>query len=194
MKIVTVLGSPRKNGCTAAVLAVLEAALAQEHAVERINVVDYNVGGCRSCYACQRVPDRPGCAVQDDVPALLEKLLAADAVVLGTPIYGWTYPAQLKALLDREFSLVKQSPTGMHSLCAGKRSVLVMTCAWPAERSTDLLTAAFPRQCDYLGCECGGTFAFGGCFSPEAMPARAEARLAEMIAAVVGQPVVAPVA
>ncbi|MHB0878731.1 MAG: flavodoxin family protein [Anaerolineae bacterium] len=190
MKVVTILGSPRKNGNTAAILGRLEQAIAAEHEVERINVVDYHVGGCRSCYACQRVPDRPGCVQKDDGAALLDRLVAADVVVLASPVYGWSFPAQLKALCDREFCLVKQLGGGCyHSLVAGKRAILIATCAGDAEGNADLMRTMFERQSCYLGCEVVGAYVFGGCYDPAEVAARAAGAVAEMVAAIAGLPV-----
>ena len=47
MKITTILGSPRKQGNTAAVLNHFEALVTPAHPVERVNLVDYSVKGCR---------------------------------------------------------------------------------------------------------------------------------------------------
>ncbi len=43
MKIVTILGSPRQRGNTAAVLQAFETLVAPQHQVERINITDYRV-------------------------------------------------------------------------------------------------------------------------------------------------------
>ena len=112
MNVITVLGSPRRHGNTAAALTAFETLAGQTHHVERINLPDFRVEGCLGCYACQRHPDQPGCAQRDDGNALLQRLLDADLIVYASPVYGWSYPAQAKALIDRHFCLVKWQPDG----------------------------------------------------------------------------------
>ena len=45
MKIITILGSPRKKGNTAKVLSMFEDNVEKNHQVERINITQYKVGG-----------------------------------------------------------------------------------------------------------------------------------------------------
>jgi multimeric flavodoxin WrbA len=45
MKIITILGSPRKKGNTAKVLSMFEDKIEKKHEVERINITQYKVGG-----------------------------------------------------------------------------------------------------------------------------------------------------
>ena len=59
MKVMTILGSPRRNGNTAKVLGQFESMISNGHEVERIDIVDSNVKGCVGCYACQQKPDEP---------------------------------------------------------------------------------------------------------------------------------------
>src|SRR5262249_23303028 len=59
--------------------------------------------------------------------ALVEEFLAADAVVIGTPMYNFTVPTQLKAWIDRiaqagrTFRYTEQGPVG---LAGGKKVVI----------------------------------------------------------------------
>ena len=61
MKIITILGSPKKKGNTATVLSMFEDKVGKNHEVERININQYNVGGCLGCYKCQERKGEPGC-------------------------------------------------------------------------------------------------------------------------------------
>ena len=58
MKILTILGSPRRKGNTAAVLAKFEEMAKGEHSVDRINIVDYDVRGCLGCDFVLQKPGR----------------------------------------------------------------------------------------------------------------------------------------
>jgi len=66
MKIITILGSPKKKGNTAKVLSMFEDKVENNHEVERINVTNYNVGGCLGCYKCQERKGEPDCVQKDD--------------------------------------------------------------------------------------------------------------------------------
>ena len=54
MRIFTLLGSPRRHGNTARALQWVEEQLrADGHDVDHVNILDYNVGGCRECLGCK---------------------------------------------------------------------------------------------------------------------------------------------
>lgn len=111
--IVILVGSMRKGGNTD-LLAQAFADGAREHnTVEIISVADYKVHpciGCNSCFA------REGgqCFQNDDMSAVYEKLKMADIVVAASPVYFYGISAELKAVVDRlhtpmrnEFSIKK---------------------------------------------------------------------------------------
>lgn len=69
------------------------------HNVEKINVGAKKIGYCRACYYCR---DHKGvCAIKDDMAEVLEKMLAADVIVMASPVYFYSVDAQMKALIDR---------------------------------------------------------------------------------------------
>jgi len=125
MHILTILGSPRKHGNTAAVLAQFENLASAQHTIERINITDWTVRGCLGCNTCQRTLDEPGCCQRDDGVALLERILAADLVVYASPVYSWGLTAQLKALFDRHYCLVKWD-ANEKALMEGRRAMLLV--------------------------------------------------------------------
>ena len=66
MRIVTVLGSPRRHGNTAKALEWVEDQFrADGHEVDHVNILDYNVGGCRECLVCKKGGTEL-CVVEDD--------------------------------------------------------------------------------------------------------------------------------
>ncbi len=164
MRVVTILGSPRKRGHTAAVLAAFEGLIGPTHQVERIDIADYRVEGCLGCDTCQKALDEPGCVQKDDAPALIRRLLAADLVVYASPVYCWGFPGPMKALLDRHYCLVKwQRDEVVQALMAGRRVALLATCGGTAEENVDLMQATFDRQAEYLRAEVVGHYVLGEC-------------------------------
>ena len=174
MKIVTVLGSPRKRGNTAAVLAAFESQVAREREIDRINITDYRVKGCRGCDHCFSVLDEPGCAQRDDAVQLLRRILAADLVVYASPVYCWSFPAELKALLDRHYCLVKwRNGEIAASLASGKRAALLVTCGGGAGDNADLIQVMFDREIEYLGGVVAGKYVVDNCGTPAELGKRA---------------------
>lgn len=171
MKILTILGSPRPRGNTAAVLACFEALMRAEHPVERINIVDYEIRGCLGCDGCQEVLDRPGCVQEDGLQEVMPRILAADLVVYAAPVYVWAFPAQMKALLDRHYCLTKYD-AGL-ALLRSKRVMLLATCGGDAAGNFDLMQQMFAREADYLECVVAGSFVVDNCSSPAALGERA---------------------
>jgi len=99
MNIVYISGSPRKRSNTD---YLLNRILSRTDG-EFIKLTDYAIEPCRSCWACRE----NGCCVIDDgmETVVIPKLLNADAIVVGTPVYFNNVTAQLKAFIDRTWSI-----------------------------------------------------------------------------------------
>jgi multimeric flavodoxin WrbA len=102
MKVVAFNGSPRKDGNTAIligkVLTVLEA---QGIETETIQVGGQPIRGCIACYQCFENKDRH-CAVKKDMlNDCIDRMLAADGIILGSPTYFACMTPETKALIDR---------------------------------------------------------------------------------------------
>jgi multimeric flavodoxin WrbA len=103
MKILGLSCSPRENGNTVAMLNhALEAAKAEGAEVELYSVAGKEIRGCEGCWSCTKTGK---CKIKDDVPALFGKMLAADGIIIGTPVYFWGMTSQTKAIIDRTISL-----------------------------------------------------------------------------------------
>ena len=100
MKILVLVGSPRKGGNTDLLARSFAEGAGQRHSVEIVSVAEYQVRPCIGCEACKR---REGntCFQQDDMPAIYAKFAEADMVVAASPVYFYGISAQLKALIDR---------------------------------------------------------------------------------------------
>jgi multimeric flavodoxin WrbA len=143
MKILTIMGSPKKNGKTAAALKCFEENMrANGNDVERVNITDYKINGCLGCYACMAKKDESGCIQKDDALSVFEKMEAADTIVIASPLYSFDLTAQLKPIVDRCFSLSNTT------ILNGKRMALLITCAGQVENNTDLVQEFFRRAFD----------------------------------------------
>lgn len=103
MKTVIVNASPRKNWNTAQLLKEAQKGAESVGAeTEYIDLYDYTFTGCRSCLACKRTgAERNRCYWKDDLTPLIDRILAADAVIIGSPIYFGQPTAAFRALWER---------------------------------------------------------------------------------------------
>jgi multimeric flavodoxin WrbA len=102
VKIVGILGSPRKNGASARLFNTFASevkALAPGSDVEPVCLADMKVLACTGCDVCLK-GDCP-LDKEDDYPKIVGKLVAADAIVVASPVYFFNVPGILKNFIDR---------------------------------------------------------------------------------------------
>jgi multimeric flavodoxin WrbA len=102
MKAVAINGSPRPGGNTEILLKkVLEPLEAAGWDTEVLRIGGKAVRGCMACMKC--VEKQNGrCIIENDpINEYLEKMYAADAIILGSPTYFADVTSELKALIDR---------------------------------------------------------------------------------------------
>lgn len=166
MKIIALQGSPNIDGSTA-ILVEEFARGAREagHAVERVDVARLDVRPCTGCVACGY--EGP-CVQRDGMGAVRSSLLAADMIVLATPLYYYGMSAQLKTVVDR-FCSFNASLTARHLKSA------LLTVAWNADDWTfEALAAHYRTLVRYLQMDDCGMVLGRGCGTP-AMTRRSEA-------------------
>ena len=102
MYVLAVNGSPRKGGNTETLLThVIETLGEAGWDTELIQVGAKKIRGCIACFKCFKNKDLR-CSVKNDIfNEVMEKMLKADALILGSPTYFTDVSAELKALLDR---------------------------------------------------------------------------------------------
>ena len=100
-KILAVNGSPRHEGNTAQMLnTVLKICKSAGHETELFQAGGREVRGCLACVACFKT--HPGvCATDDWMNEVYKKMVAADAVILGSPTYFSDLTPEMKAVIDR---------------------------------------------------------------------------------------------
>ena len=154
-KIVFVQGSPRKNGNTRAVTALAMEAARQEGAeVTEIDATElkFKIPGCLGCQKCQQ-SETFVCSIGDQVAQAVATLPEYDVIVLSTPLYWWSYSAQLKIFIDRIYSLSKfREEKGIRSALTGKTLALIATAGGPLEDNLELLERQWKNPADMLGC------------------------------------------
>ncbi len=106
-KVLVISGTPRNGGnserlCEEFAKGAKEAG----NEVELISLRGKEIGFCNACDYCMN-HDRV-CCVKDDVGEILEKMVAADVLVMASPVYYFAVDAQIKALIDRTYCIWDQ--------------------------------------------------------------------------------------
>jgi multimeric flavodoxin WrbA len=97
--VVAVVGSPRAAGNTSYLVDVALDELAHAGlAVEKIMLSEHRVLPCEGHDDCE---DLPACPLDDDAGAILERMYAADGLILATPVYYEDVSGQMKVFIDR---------------------------------------------------------------------------------------------
>jgi multimeric flavodoxin WrbA len=98
-RVLCIAGSPRRNGNSERLLdACIEGAVEAGADVEKLAVAVQNIGACDSCGECGLTGV---CVIFDDMTELYARLEDADALIVASPVYFASVPAQLKAFYDR---------------------------------------------------------------------------------------------
>ena len=135
MRIMAINGSPRKKWNTATLLGkALEGAAGRGAETELVHLYDLDFKGCISCFECKRIGGKNygRCAVKDALHPVLERAAAADALILGTPIYFGAETGEMRSFYERLcFPFLTYTP-GYASLFTRKiKTALVYTMNIP---------------------------------------------------------------
>ena len=102
MKVIAINGSPRKGGNTEFLLKkVLEPIAEAGIETELIQIGGKQVHGCMACYKCMENRDSRCVNKTDIVNECIDKMIEADAIILGSPTYFAGMTSEMKALIDR---------------------------------------------------------------------------------------------
>jgi multimeric flavodoxin WrbA len=102
MKVVAFNGSARKGGNTAILLGyVMRELEAEGIETELVELSGARIHGCLACRECSANKDRRCAQTKDEGNAFIEKMAAADGILLGSPTYVTDVSPEIKALIDR---------------------------------------------------------------------------------------------
>ena len=157
-KILILVGSPRKNGNSAALANAFAEGAGKHNQVETVYVARQEVHPCIGCNACFRHPENR-CFRQDGMTAIYEKLLWADMVVVASPVYFYGISAQMKAVLDRLHNPLRKK-SGV------RRAALLLAAADDTPSVFDPILSQYRAITDYLQLENVGTVLAGSVSNP----------------------------
>jgi multimeric flavodoxin WrbA len=103
--ILVITGSPRKNGnSTILANAFIAGAKTKGHKIMVFEAGRKNIKGCIACDTC--FTKKYGCSLNDDFNEIVPMYEVADIIVFSTPLYAYTFPTQMKAVMEKIYAFV----------------------------------------------------------------------------------------
>ena len=145
MKVIAFNGSPRSNGNTHLMLERALKEIEKEGLdTELIHIKPNQLQACVNCDHCRKT-DSSRCVLPDKLNEWLEKIFAADGILLGSPTYFWGMHPSLKCLIDRVGYIVrgKLRKGGNHGLLFHKVGGAIAVDAYTGSPQTVQAIQAF---------------------------------------------------
>ena len=102
MKVVAFNGSPRPNGNTATIIKLVFAELEKNGIeTELVQVGGVLKQGCTACNFCHKNKTKSCVVTVDPLNDWIDKIMAADGIIFGSPVYFNDVTSEMKALIDR---------------------------------------------------------------------------------------------
>ncbi len=125
MKVTAFNGSARKNGNTALLIGhVLKELEANGVETEHVQLAGKHLKGCIACYKCFKNKDHQCSVKDDDLNVCIEKMLASDGIIIGSPTYFANVSTNTKSLIERS-GMVSRANGNMFARKAGAAVVAV---------------------------------------------------------------------
>jgi multimeric flavodoxin WrbA len=150
MKVLGVVGSPRKEGNTDILVEeALRGAREAGRETSKIFLNDLRISPCQS--VCTEYCERSGeCKIKDDMSPIYNTLYESDPIILGTPVYWYGPSAQLKAFIDRWYAFSNPKQVGRMN---GKSLILISAFEESDSSVADGLVFMMDKIAKYLKCE-----------------------------------------
>ena len=147
-KICILNGSPRANGNTKELIKhFTDGAKEAGCDVVCFDLQTFNIHGCLGC--CRGGTDTANpCVQQDDMSKIYPAYIAADILVLASPMYYWGFSGQLKCAFDRLFAVAELNPNYANPI---KDCILLMAAEGDTEDNFAPVKAAYEGLLHHLG-------------------------------------------
>ena len=150
MKVLGIMGSPRRNGNTETLLeSILEGARSAGAEADRIDLSTARIEECNGCAHCWKGKE---CIKKDDMNIFYQKIADSDVIVFATPVYWYGPTGLMKLFLDRfvYFNCSQNRPK-----VSGKKAILAIPFEEKDPATADAVTLMFRKSFDYLEMELG---------------------------------------
>jgi multimeric flavodoxin WrbA len=163
MKVLGLIGSPREYGNTTKLVnAIIEGAEENGAETKMFNLSSLDINACQGCMSCSL---EGKCIIDDDMQQLYEEIQAADAVVLGSPIYMWGITAQTKLFVDRLVAFL--NPDLSSRLKVPKKLVLAYTQGDPDPNTFKQYFNHLEGLFTFMSFDVQGSIVAAGTYAPE---------------------------
>ena len=141
MKNVLILSSSPRRGGNSDTLCdeFMQGAIESGQRVEKVFLRDKTIHPCTGCGVCSQY--KKPCPQKDDAAEIIGKMLAADVIVMATPVYFYTLCAQMKTLIDRTCA--------RYTEMGGKEFYFILTAA---EESVEMMERTVECFRGFLDC------------------------------------------
>lgn len=124
--ILAIVSSPRQGGNSELLVdEFIAGAKESGHTTAKVALREKKIAPCLACEAC--LNNGGICVQKDDMKEIIEQIIAADVIVLSTPVYYYSISAQLKIMIDRtlagggklknkEFYFIATAADGAHAM------------------------------------------------------------------------------
>lgn len=154
--ILVLTGSPRKGGNSDQLAdAFIAGAQQAGHTVVKYATGDKQIKGCRACNTC--FSKGTACSIPDDFNELAPLVENADMIAFATPLYWFSFPAQLKAAIDKFFSFL----IGQKTLKI-KKAVLLVCAGDKNEAGFEGIVTTYKLITGHMGWKDSGTILVPG--------------------------------
>jgi len=158
MKIIAFNGSPRGSEGNTYIMveSFLKGAKAAGAEVEQVLLSEKNIKHCQGCFSCWlKTPGQ--CVIKDDMSELLEKYVAADIIVIATPLYVFNVTGIMKDFMDRTIPLGDPHfEASKGGICRHvfennitKKYVIISNCGFPEQEHFEVLHNLFNKTWKY---------------------------------------------
>lgn len=131
MKAVHIFGSPHKNGFTRKLADYYISSLPGKCDIVEFNAYEMNAAPCTGCGCCA---DENLC-INNDMESLVSAIYESDIIIISSPVYYLSFPAPLKAVIDRFQRFFEAERRGDNFLKNKERkAVILLTAGTPSER------------------------------------------------------------
>ena len=161
-KILILNGSPRLNGNTSALIEEFTKGVKLNgNDIIKFDLDRMNIHCCKGCLKGGKNPDSP-CSQKDDMDKIYPHYKEADILVLASPMYYWSFSAQLKIFIDRIFAVTEIDPNYKTPY---KECFMLMAAEGNNDNNSKPVIEYYQSLLNYLGWKDLGYLIAGGVFN-----------------------------
>ena len=161
-KILILNGSPRINGNTHALISEFaNGAKSSGHEVKIFDLDKMNIHGCKGCLKGGKDKESP-CTQKDDMLKIYPFYKEADIIVFASPMYYWSFSAQLKMSIDRLFAVTEIDPNYKTPY---KECIMLMAAEGDDKNNFEPVIQYYKSLIKFLGWKDLGYLFAGGVFN-----------------------------